>query len=389
MYKFLPKYLIAATMFAFTTTSYAITPEVVVKKDPELLAEAAKYCNVDLVICLDTSNSMDELIDSAKIQLWSIVNSLGKADPPPRLRVALYSYGNTNHLAENGWVDHVLPFTDDLDLVYKKLFELKTNGGYEYVARVTRAALQQSWKNDDQKTLRLIFVAGNESAAQDPTYTLASVMEQAKKQNVFVNTIFCEDPRSSEYESWKEAALLADGKYACINPARRKTYHTPYDDDLVSLSSKLNSTYIFYGAREERQRYSTNQVAQDANAFSLSSAVATQRAVAKSNSAVYNNGERDLVDLYNADKNSALTKNAEELPEELKGKSQDEIEDYILAKEKERKSIQDEIAALNLKRLANIETQKRAGGDEAGTTLDDVMISAIKEQAKTQGITIP
>ena len=49
---------------------------------------------IDLVLCLDTSNSMDGLIDSAKRKLWDIVNDLGRARPAPRLRVALYSSGN-------------------------------------------------------------------------------------------------------------------------------------------------------------------------------------------------------------------------------------------------------------------------------------------------------
>lgn len=381
--------LAVAALLAITSTLSAIAPEVVVKKDPELMAEAAKYCNVDLVLCLDTSNSMDDLIDSAKIQLWSIVNSLGKADPPPKLRVALYSYGNTNHLAENGWVDHVLPFTEDLDLVYEKLFSLKTNGGDEYVARVTRAALQQTWTTGNDHTLKLIFVAGNESAAQDPTYSLETIMAEAVAQNVYVNTIFCEDPDSSEYQSWKHAAKLANSKFACINPAKRVAYVTPYDDDLVRLSSKLNSTYVFYGAAPARSRFAMNQAAQDSNAFSLGSAVATERAVAKSNSAVYNNANRDLVDLYKQDKSQALASSEEELPEELKGKSKDEIEDYILEKDKERESIQQEINTLNEKRLENIAEQKRAQNPNGEESLDSVMIEALREQAKAQGITIP
>ena len=49
--------------------------------------------DIDLVICLDTSNSMDGLIESAKVRLWDIVNEVAKAQPEPRLRIALFTYG--------------------------------------------------------------------------------------------------------------------------------------------------------------------------------------------------------------------------------------------------------------------------------------------------------
>ena len=44
-------------------------------------AERAKP--VDVVLCLDTSGSMDGLIDSAKIRLWALVNDLAKMQPAP------------------------------------------------------------------------------------------------------------------------------------------------------------------------------------------------------------------------------------------------------------------------------------------------------------------
>ena len=94
---------------------------------------------VDLAICLDMSNSMDGLIESAKQKLWAVVNELATAKPHPQLRVALYQYGNDGLDSENGWVQRVCELTDDLDTVYSKLFELKTNGGTEYVVRVVRA----------------------------------------------------------------------------------------------------------------------------------------------------------------------------------------------------------------------------------------------------------
>src|SRR3954468_6404974 len=92
-------------------------------------APAGKPRAVDVVLALDTSNSMDGLIDSAKRKVWAIVNDLAKIDPAPTLRVALYSYGNDTYDAKAGWVRKDLDLTGDLDAVYKQLFALTTQGG--------------------------------------------------------------------------------------------------------------------------------------------------------------------------------------------------------------------------------------------------------------------
>ena len=52
---------------------------------------------IDLVICLDTSGSMQGLIEAAKVKLWDIVNELARAKPKPHLRVGLYVYGTPGY----------------------------------------------------------------------------------------------------------------------------------------------------------------------------------------------------------------------------------------------------------------------------------------------------
>ena len=49
---------------------------------------------IDLAICLDTSGSMSGLLNSTKQKLWDIVNDLAMAEPTPKLRVALLTYGS-------------------------------------------------------------------------------------------------------------------------------------------------------------------------------------------------------------------------------------------------------------------------------------------------------
>src|ERR1051325_7458666 len=134
---------------------------------------------IDLVICLDTSNSMDGLIEAAKQKLWDIVNELGRAKPKPYLRVALYAYGTPAYGASSGYVRKEIDLTDDLDSVYGKLTALRTTGGEEYVARVVRAGtIDQPWSRQ-KDALKIIVVAGNEPATQDPKYKTADVCKEA------------------------------------------------------------------------------------------------------------------------------------------------------------------------------------------------------------------
>src|SRR6185312_5361751 len=58
------------------------------RRDPQPPIQQATHGakKVDLVIALDTSSSMDGLIDSARAKLWDVVNLLAHAKPQPLLR---------------------------------------------------------------------------------------------------------------------------------------------------------------------------------------------------------------------------------------------------------------------------------------------------------------
>jgi len=152
-----------------------------------------KYIKVALL--LDTSNSMDGLINQAKAQLWDIVNQLSYArcdNDAPNLQIALYEYGNDNLPPTEGYIRQVLGFSDDLDEISEKLFSLTTNGGVEFCGEVIKTSLRQlSWGNNPDD-LKLIFIAGNEPFTQGST-NYKEVTTDAKEKGIVVNTIFCGD----------------------------------------------------------------------------------------------------------------------------------------------------------------------------------------------------
>ncbi|MCA9311837.1 MAG: VWA domain-containing protein, partial [Phycisphaerales bacterium] len=132
-------------------------PEVAVVQVATTAPAQAPGSTVQIALLLDTSNSMDGLIDQAKRELWSIVNELALAryeGERPDLQIALYEYGNNGLSAENGYVRMVQPLTDNLDQISQDLFALVTNGGDEYCGQVIGAAATQLQWSDSPDDLK-------------------------------------------------------------------------------------------------------------------------------------------------------------------------------------------------------------------------------------------
>ncbi|MEO8773476.1 MAG: VWA domain-containing protein [Gelidibacter sp.] len=333
---------------------------------------------IKVALLLDTSNSMDGLIDQAKAQLWEIINELSYAkcdDVKPNLQIALYEYGNDNLNADEGFIRQVLAFSSDLDEISKQLFSLTTNGGLEYCGQVIKTSLNQLDWGSNPDDLKLIFIAGNEPFTQG-NINYKDAAKLARTKDVTVNTIFCGDYDQGISNNWKEGADLGNGDYMAINHNHNTTYvASPYDDKILQLNKKLNQTYVAYGAAG-RQKI-TLQSEQDDNAKEYSNANAVSRTVSKS-SHLYQNDTWDLVD---ADKSKSI--NYEELkdtdlPTELQGKSTAQIKAYVTKKRAERNIIQEDIHKLNEKRRDFIFQQQK----DNDNGLENAMIKAIKTQAK-------
>ncbi|PHR11233.1 MAG: hypothetical protein COA40_11390 [Aequorivita sp.] len=338
---------------------------------------------IKVALLLDTSNSMDGLIDQAKAQLWEIVNELSYAkcrNERPKLQIALYEYGNDNLSSQDNYIRKILSFTEDLDDVSKELFSLTTNGGSEYCGAVIQESLNKlDWGNEDDD-LKMVFIAGNEPFTQG-NINYKDAAANAKKNGVIVNTIFCGDYNHGIDSHWKDGAQLTYGDYMAINQNQHTVYvPSPYDDIIIQLNLKLNNTYVPYGSKGKDK--SRIQEEQDANAAEYSKENAVSRTVSKG-SHLYTNSTWDLVDAEKEADFSYEKLKKEELPQELKGKTSSEIKKYLEAKRLEREKIQNKIMKLNEQRRKYIaETTK-----ETNNGLESAMVQAIKKQAKKKKYT--
>jgi len=338
---------------------------------------------IKVALLLDTSNSMDGLIDQAKAQLWEIVNELSYAkcgNEKPNLEIALYEYGNDGLNGNEGYIRQVLKFSDDLDEISKELFSLTTNGGNEFCGQVIQTSLNQLNWGSNPDDLKLIFIAGNEPFTQG-RISYKDATTNAKEKDVTVNTIFCGDYNQGISSYWKDGADLTNGNYMAINH-NKATVHiaSPYDDAILKLNKQLNNTYIGFGKRGKAKKLI--QAEQDVNASGYSKANAVGRTISKS-SHLYKNATWDLVDAVELEEVVIEDLDKGDLPNYLQDKTTEEIKAHVSKKQKERKQIKNEIQELNIKRKTYISKKQT----NANNGLENAMTKAIKTQAKKKKYT--
>lgn len=341
---------------------------------------------IQVALLLDTSSSMDGLIEQAKSQLWKLVNELAtsKRDGKiPQIELALYEYGKSTISATDGYLRAIVPLTNDLDLVSEKLFALQTNGGDEYCGWAIKDATEALKWSQSNKDLKIVIIAGNESFAQGSVDYKVSC-KNAITKGIVVNTIFCGNCDNGINLLWRDGADRAEGKYMCIDQNSTVAHiETPYDGEIGRLNTELNNTYVAFGQKGAvaQQR----QLAQDANAGNYGAANIASRAVAKSKKSTYNNATWDAVDAAEANEDFIEEVEEEDLPEEMQKMDMKERKEYIDNKSKERAAIQEQIQEVAKKREAYIAEEHKKNSTSVDNTLDVVMLKTIREQATKRG----
>ncbi|MEM7393703.1 MAG: vWA domain-containing protein, partial [Verrucomicrobiota bacterium] len=276
-----------------------------IRADEKPTEAAATYDGplIQVALLLDTSTSMEGLLDQARTRMWELVTELTTATRDgrkPRLEVGLYEYGSAGyrHLRQ------VKPLSDDLDGLSEKLFELDLiypsstkkhpmPGGAEYCGQVIQSSLTELRWSQKPNDVKIIFIAGNEAFTQGPVEYL-DACKLAIGQDVVVNTIFCGDWQKGYELSWQDGALKAEGAYFNINQDQAHAHiDAPQDAQLGELNEQLNATYIAFSS--EGQAMKRRQIVQDRNASGRNASTLAGRAYAKASS-FYQNESWDLVD---------------------------------------------------------------------------------------------
>lgn len=372
----------AVTTAIVLLVAWRTEPEAALRGEPRAPALAPKPDGerIQLAILLDTSSSMNGLIDQARSQLWRIVNQLGSARRDgklPRLEIALYEYGNSSLPADRGYIRQVLPFTGDLDRVSEELFALQTGGGDEFCGQVIAGATADlAWA---EGALKLMYVAGNEPFTQGPV-DYRKAIAAARERGITIDTIYCGDAKTGIVGGWRAGAVLAQGTYLTIDQNRTVAHvAAPQDAEIARLGGLLNETYLAYGSAGLASV--ARQAAQDSNAAKHGPGSTVARSVSKANP-YYDNSAWDLVDARRRGKLDWKKVPEAELPEALRGKSPEEREAFVKAQADRRAELQRRINELEKDRQRHVAA--RAAG-AAPDTLDRAIIATVRAHAEKRG----
>lgn len=345
---------------------------------------------VQVALLLDTSSSMDGLINQARSHLWKMVDQLGAmtrvVDGKVRgvkIELAIYEYGNDTLPAESGYIRQVLPFTSDLDQASEKLGALFTNGGSEFAGKAIETAVTSLAWSKDPAALRFVFVAGNESFDQGPV-AATTAMGDAAARDIAVQLIFCgSNNGDSESQTWGAAAKLAQSDLTTIDQDRVAAHiPAPQDAEIMRLGGELNGTYIAYGAGG--QAAVARQTAADASSAKLGAKVALERNALKAKKA-YRNDSWDLVDAVDGDAGFLGRAKDEELPAEMRGKTLAEKQAAVEAQASRRAALKAEIAKLEAERDAFLKAEAAKNGAADAPSLETELIKGTRKAATKKG----
>lgn len=339
---------------------------------------------IQLAILLDTSSSMDGLIDQARQQIWQVVNEFSTATRhgiKPTLEVAVFEYGNNGISADKGYIRKVSGLTGELDQVSEALFSLTTNGGEEYCGLVIQSAVSQLKWSDSANDIKAIFIAGNEPFTQGPT-PFREAIAAAKNRGIVVNTIHAGNQAEGINTGWKDGAVLAGGNFMSIDQNHQVVHiKAPQDRKIAELNAQLNKTYIPYGAEGEAKQ--ARQMAQDNISSEISAGLMAKRAKSKVSS-YYENSSWDLVDAHSNGKVDLENIEKAKLPEKMRGMSKGKRKDYVEKAAADRKKTQEAILALSNERDAYVAEQRKKQAEENVSTVEDALIAAVRKQGKSK-----
>jgi len=356
---------------------------------PEVALRNRQQPRIQVAIALDTSNSMDGLLEQTRNQLWQVINEFSGARQDgvePLLEIALFEYGNDGNSASDGYARKISGFTRELDAISDGLFGLTTNGGSEFCGYAIRSLVNDLQWSQAESDIRTIFIAGNESFAQGPiSYRAAAAL--AKRHGISINTIHAGGHEQGIGDQWRDGAILAGGDYMSID-ADQQVVHmvAPQDEKIAELNARLNKTYVPYG--DAGAASAERQLEQDSLNSDISAGLLAKRAASKS-SAFYRNTGWDLVDALDEgaiDSATIAEMEAESLPEPMRALTSQERVDYVREKTRQRNAIQRQILELSESRAAYVAEQKRDLA-AAAPSVSDALTNAIKKQAREKNFT--
>jgi len=348
-------------------------------------AYAAETPEIEVCFVLDTTGSMSGLIEGAKAKIWSIANQMIAAEPTPRLKIGLIGYRDRG----DDYITKVFELSEDIDAVYANLQGFQANGGGDGPESVNQALAEavsrMSW-SADRKVLKIIFLVGDYPPHMDYDNDVPypETCKNAVLKDLIINSIQCgKNERTTPI--WQEIAHSAEGSFVAIGQTGdMEIIATPFDAELTRLNREIGRTIVPYGGASERLEVRTKQILAEESA---APATADRLAYNATTGKVVQGGG-DLVDDTRSGEVDLDKLSEAELPEEMKGLSAEEKEQYVAKQAEQRTELQNQVDELLKRRQAYLDAeQARLAAEGKGSAFDNEVTGILREQAKRKGIT--
>jgi Mg-chelatase subunit ChlD len=343
---------------------------------------------VDVVFVLDTTGSMSGLIDAAKEKIWSIASTMAGAQPTPEIRIGLVGYRDRG----DAYVTKIVNLSSDLDSVYAALMEFQADGGGDGPESVNKALYdavhQIGWSQTDQ-AYQVIFLVGDAPPHMDyqDEAQYPAILASAAEKGIVVNTIQC-GSMAGTVEPWTQIANIGRGNYFQVEQAGSAVaMATPYDEEIATLSAKLDGTRLYYGSEDEKKVMSDKMAATAKLHEGASMASRARRGAFNSADAGKDNflGEKELVEAVASGSVKLNELDHDALPEALKPMAPAAQIAYVEQLAEERRELESKVRELADARSDFMKKKvEEAGG--ARDSLDQKIYDTVSRQAAEIGL---
>ena len=383
------KFVVLALLVA-TAAGIALFPAVQKARATQITQLVPEQAHrIEVVFVLDTTSSMNGLIQAAKEKIWSIATTMASAQENPDIRMGLVAFRDRG----DAYITRVFDLSNDLDSMYASLMDFRAQGGGDGPESVNQALYEAihkvSWSTDSN-AYRVVFLVGDAPPHMDyPNDVKYPVtLAAAAKKGIVVNAI-----QSGQHQitrpAWQKIAALGHGEYFQVeDTGNAVAVATPFDEKLSSLAAELEATRIYYGDADTRKVQQAKLNANTRLRQELSAEALARRDSFNATESGKANllGESELVDAISSGRVELREIKEENLPASIRALAPAEQKKIIIEKAKQRERLQQEVRELAASRSEYIEEKIAAEGG-AEDSLDEKIYSAIKDQAGSAGLT--
>jgi hypothetical protein len=342
---------------------------------------------IDIVFCLDLSNSSNGLIDQFRNHLWDYWDFFAKCKPQPNYRIGVVAYARFAFGKGDGYSKVIADLGNNFDKLSNILYKIpsKTEKGDNYVGSALKTCLRKISWSKDPAAQKIIFLVGNGNVTNGPD-DIDEVVDKIVSENITIIPIYITAAGETKaIQGWQRLSMKSKGKIASIN--LRNMYFDRLEGFDIhrfrALNRRFNSTYLYYGKEGKTKARMLKE--EDNNIYIANTEGFRYRIKYKiSEDFQRKNASWDLVDLYYKNPVAFMGIDRKSMNDTCRKMNNQQLKAYIIYKRYERKKM----ASLINDMLVEKEQYDKENGiaqSKNMPTLDTQSLKRIGEFLKEKG----